>query len=124
MHSGYLQFINLNMDTTADLIEPLIDRAGAYGKTSLDLLKLKALDKTTDVASTLISRIILGAIFSFFITALNIAVALWIGELLGKNYYGFLIVSTFYGVLAIVLYFIHPTVKGRINDGLIKHLLN
>ena len=112
------------METTVGLIEPLIERAEAYGKTSLELLKLKSLDKTSDVASTLIARLFLAAIISFFLIPLNIAVALWLGELLGKNYYGFLVVAAFYGLFAIVIYLIHPNIKGRINNFLIKQMFN
>jgi hypothetical protein len=112
------------METTTGLIEPLIERAEAYGKTSLELLKLKSLDKTSDVASTLMSRLLFAVIISFFLVAINIAAALWLGELLGKNYYGFLIVAAFYGILAIVIYFTHPGIKARINDFLIKQMFN
>ena len=110
------------METTAALIEPLIERAEAYGKTSLELLKLKSLDKTSDVASTLIVRLLLAAVISFFLIALNIAAGLWLGELLGKNYYGFLIVAAFYGLFAIIIYLVHPNIKGRINNFLINQM--
>jgi hypothetical protein len=112
------------MESTGNLIEPLLEGAGAYSKTSIELLKLKALDKTADIGSTLISRLLLAGILSFFVIALNIAAALWLGELCGKNYYGFLLVALFYGILAIVLYFIQPMIKGRLNDSLVKQMFN
>ena len=38
------------MEDNAKLIESLLERAVEYGKTSLELVKLKALDKTSDVS--------------------------------------------------------------------------
>ena len=61
---------------------------------------------------------------SFFAFTMNIAVALWIGDLLGKNYYGFLIVAGFYALASIILLMVHPAVKTRVNDTIIKQLFN
>ena len=54
------------METKLNLIEPLLERAEVYGKTSFELLKLKSLDKTADLASTLVSRSLFTLIVSFF----------------------------------------------------------
>jgi ABC-type dipeptide/oligopeptide/nickel transport system permease component len=112
------------MDAKASLLDPLLERAEQYGKTSFELLKLKSLDKTADVASTLIARILSTLTISLFALTLTIAIALYLGELLGKNYYGFFVVASFYGIVAIVLLLIHPQIKGRINNSLIKQMLN
>jgi hypothetical protein len=112
------------METTPSLIEPLLDRAEKYSKTTLELIKLKALDKSADVTSRLISRLSLAIVVSIFTITLNIAVALWLGTLLGANYYGFFIIASFYGVICIVLYFIHPLIKVRINNLIIEQILN
>ena len=113
-----------NMEIKTTLIDPLIEKAEAYGKTSLELLKFRFLDKTAAVSATLISRLLLGIILSFFAILLNIAIALWLGELLGKNYYGFLIVSAFYGLCGMILIFLQPPIKARINISIIKLLFN
>jgi len=112
------------METKANLIEPLIERVEQYGKTSFELLKLRSLDKTADIASTLISRLFLVVVISIFAITLNIAISLWLGELLGKNYYGFLVVASFYGLTGIILFFIHPLIKERANNSIITQLLN
>ncbi len=112
------------METQKNLIDPLFEKAEAYGKTSFELLRLKALDKTADVTSTLFSRllfILLAAVFAFTI---NIAIALWIGDLLGKAYYGFFIVAGFYALAAIVILIVHPSIKTRVNNTIIKQLFN
>ncbi|HEX2684404.1 MAG TPA: hypothetical protein VHL77_10745, partial [Ferruginibacter sp.] len=75
------------METRTSLIEPLLERAEAYGKTSFELIKLKALNKTADVSATFLSRAIFILVISFFLFTINVAIALWLGDLLGKAYY-------------------------------------
>lgn len=112
------------METQKNFIDPLLEKAEAYGKTSFELVKMKALAKTADVTSTLISRSIFILLISFFAFTINIALALWIGDLLGKNYYGFLIVAGFYALASVILLIVHPSIKSRINDTIIKQLFN
>ena len=112
------------METKTSIIEPLLEKAEAYGKTSFELLKLKALNKTADVSSTLLSRSLLVLVISFFAFTINIAIALWLGDLLGKAYYGFLIVSGFYAIVGVILLIAHPTLKARVNDTIIKKLFD
>ena len=112
------------METKISLFEPLLEKAEAYGKTSFELLRLKALNKTADVSSTVLSRSLFILIVSFFAFMINIAVALWLGDLLGKAYYGFLIVSGFYAIAGIILWIAHPSVKASVNNTIIKKLFD
>jgi hypothetical protein len=112
------------MEPKTNFIEPLFDKTEAYTKTSFELLKLKALDKTADVTSSLISRSVFAIAISFFAFTLNIAVALWLGDLLGKAYYGFLIVAACYALAGAVLLILHPFIKTRTNNTIIRQLFN
>lgn len=112
------------MEEKQNFIDPLLDRAEAYGKTTFELLKLKLLDKSTDVISTLISRVILVIVLLLFVITLNIALGFWLGELLGKTYYGFLAVAGFYGLLGIILLMLHKNVKTRLSNSIITQFLN
>jgi hypothetical protein len=112
------------MEVKKTFIEPLLDKVEEYGKTSFEILKLKILDKTAAVTSTIISRLISAFVFSFFIFCLNIALAFWLGDLLGKSYYGFLIVSAFYGIASIILFFLHPRIKISLSNTIIKQIFN
>jgi hypothetical protein len=112
------------MGVQSNILEPLLEKAGDYGKTSFEILKLKALDKTADVSAKLISRSLFVLIISFFAFLLNIAIALWLGDLLGKAYYGFLIVGACYGIAGIVLLILHPFIRNRVNNNLVKQLFN
>lgn len=112
------------MEPKTNILEPLLEKAEAYSKTSFELIKLKTLDKTADVSSTLFSRSLFVLIVSFFAFTLNIAIALWLGDLLGKTYYGFLIVASCYALAGIILLIIHPFIKARVNNAIIKQLFN
>jgi len=112
------------MDSTERLFAPLLEKAEQYGKTSFELLKLKTLDKTADITSSIISRLLLVSIFLLSVLTITIGAALWLGELLGKNYYGFFLVASFYGLCGVILYFIRPVIKRRLNNSLIIQLLN
>jgi hypothetical protein len=110
------------METKDNLLEPLIERIEQYGKTSFELLRLQSIEKVANTSSALISRIILILALLFFLLSINTAVALWLGDLLGKAYYGFFIIGFCYGLLGIILYLIHPKVKARINNSIITNI--
>lgn len=92
------------MEDKTLLIESLIEKTQQYGKTSIELLKLKAVDKSTDAISSIVSiwAVVIPTVFSFIL--LSVGVAIWIGDLLGKMYYGFFIVAAFYVFVAVVAF--------------------
>lgn len=92
------------MENNTSTIEMLFEKAEDYTKTTIDLVKLNAVDKTADVLSSLLSRLTVSIVFVMFAFLVNIGLSLWIGELVGKVYYGFFIVSGVYFLLSIVLY--------------------
>ena len=112
------------MEIQSDLIESLIEKGEEYGKTTIELLKLKTLDKSADVASNLVSWLIVLVFAILFFLILNIGVALWLGEILGKAYYGFFIVSGFYGLLALIFgIFRKQLIKTPVNESIINQVL-
>ena len=112
------------MDEQTGLIESLIEKGEQYGKTTLELLKLKTLDKSADVASNLVSWLIVFIFAVLFFLILNIGVALWLGELLGKSYYGFFIVAGFYALLALIFsIFRKQLIKNPVNNSIIEQVL-
>jgi hypothetical protein len=59
-----------------------------------------------------------------FFLILNIGVALWLGDLLGKSYYGFFAVSGFYAVLALFFFiFRDQMIKKPLNNSIINQVL-
>lgn len=107
------------------ILDPLFDKAEDYAKTSFELYKLRTINKLAAVISTFISRGAVIIALSLFIVFINIGFAIWVGDLLGKLYLGFLCIAVFYVLLAIILYFfIHNGIKKRISNLIISEALN
>jgi hypothetical protein len=112
------------MENNMKLIESLLEKAAEYGKTSYELVKLKALDKTSDVVSSLIPHSVVFVLIASFMLFLNLGLGFWLGEILGKTCYGFFVVAAFYGITAIVLhFFMHKWLKRLVCNYIIKKAL-
>jgi len=112
------------MDEHEGLIESLIEKGEQYGKTTLELIKLKTLDKSADVASDLVSWLIVIIFAILFFLILNVGVALWIGDLLGKSYYGFFVIAGFYAILALFCgIFRKQMIKKPVNNSIVTKAL-
>jgi hypothetical protein len=115
---------NKNMETPVTLIESLFERVEVLGKTTYELSKLKLLQTTINVVNTLVPRLSVIIMISLFALVLNIGIALFLGELLGKSYYGFFIVAGFYLVAGIILhFFLHKWIQKPISELIIKQSL-
>jgi hypothetical protein len=111
------------MTDTATPIETLFERAQDYSKTSLELLKLHAIAKSSDVTSTLMARLIIFMVVALSVMIINIGMAFWISDILGKDWYGFFIVGIFYAIIAILLYvFRHQWIKDPIHNAIIRKI--
>ena len=105
-------------------LETLLEGAEDYGKTSFELLKLKTVDKTSALASEIVINTSVIIIISMFFLLGTIGVALWLGEILGKLWYGFFAVAGLYGITGIVVYFfMNKWFKEVISNYIIKHFL-
>jgi hypothetical protein len=112
------------MEENGKLIESILESSAEFGKTTFELVKLKALDKTTDVVSSLFPSSIVFSLIVIFMFFLNLGLALWLGEILGKIYYGFFVVAAFYGILGIVMrLFMHKWLKKVAGNFFIKQVL-
>jgi len=105
-------------------VESLLEEAGEYGKTSFELLKLKALDKTTDFVSTIVTKSIVIVFFGAFLLFLNLGLAFWLGEILGRFMYGFLLLAAFYGIITFLFHvFFHKGLKKLFGNLFIKQII-
>lgn len=112
------------MEDIVDSIESLLESAADYGKTSYELAKLKTIEKTSDVASSLIPHAVVFSFLMSFLLFLNLGVAIWLGEMFGNIFYGFFVVAAFYGIVGLVLHFVmHDRIKKKISDYIIKQAL-
>jgi len=91
------------VDNQATTIEMLFERAEDYTRTTVELTKLNVIDKSADVLSSLLSRLTVLIVVAMFALLINIGLSIWIGELLGKTYYGYFVVASAYFILAIII---------------------
>ncbi|MBL7870951.1 MAG: hypothetical protein JNM78_05030 [Cyclobacteriaceae bacterium] len=107
------------METKSESIDLLISRTEEFSKTNFELLKLKFIDKTADIGSTLFSRLLLILAICLFSLTFTIAISFWLGEVLGKVFYGFFIVAGIYALIGLILLIIHPKIKARVGNEVI-----
>ena len=111
-------------DDNAKLIESLLERVTDYGKTTYELVKLKALDKTTDAVSSFIPHSFVLVLIAIFMLFANLGLALYLGEIFGKIFYGFLVVAAFYGIMGMIIhFFMHKWINKPVSNYIIKQLL-
>jgi hypothetical protein len=112
------------MEDNGRLLESLLESASEYGKTSYELVRLKALDKTTDIISSVVPNSVVTILIAFFMLFVNLGLAIWLGELLGKMFYGFFVIAGFYIFTVIVIqFFMHNWIKKLIGNYFIKRVL-
>lgn len=113
------------MENIGKQIKTLVEGAVDYGKTTLELTKLNAVDKISDVASKILARIAAGIVLLVSILFASIGLAYWLGEILGKIYLGFLAVAVIYGFLFLMIrYLLGKWVRKVFSDYIIKKILD
>ena len=112
------------MTDHATPIATLLERAEDYGNSTIELLKLNAIDKSADVVSSLVSRLAIIMTVALSLLIINIGVALWVGKLLGNSFYGFFVIGGFYALVSILLHiFRHQWIKYPVSNSIIKQIL-
>jgi hypothetical protein len=112
------------MENNTKLMEPLLEKTTDLAITTLQLAKLKAIDKTSDVVSSFVPHWIVLVILTFFMIFLSIGLSMLLSEIVGKTWSGFLIVAGFYAFVALVLhFFMHKRFKKHIRNYVIEQLL-
>jgi hypothetical protein len=113
------------METENTQIGSLFEKAEGYIETKIDLFKLRAIDKSSDVVSSIASRMVIALFVASFFLMFNVGLAILIGRSLGEVYYGFFIVAGFYLILIAILYALRDKwLKAPINDLIIKSIFN
>ena len=102
----------------------LFEKAKDYSETTIELFKLNAIDKSAELGSSLVARLAIFMVVALFFLIINMGIALWIGELLGKTYYGFFVIGGFYVLVAILLHtFRHQWIKTPVSNSIINQML-
>jgi hypothetical protein len=104
------------MEYINSIINPIIDKIETLGKTSVEIYKYKIMLK----ASTLLTCLVYVFILSFFTLLMainiNVAVAHWMGGLLGNIVFGYLVVSIFYILIIFLIYIYRSPILTRIQN--------
>ena len=109
------------METSRDSIESLFESVEAYGKTTIELSKLRALETASAVITALVSRMIVFIVMTLFVIFLSIGLSLLLGTVLEKPYYGFFIVAAFYLIVGTIMSFsLHRWMKEPVSDLLVS----
>jgi hypothetical protein len=107
------------------MIETLFQKTEEYTKTSFEILKLKTIKKSSEVASSILSSFILIIVILIFLVTLSFGSCFLLGKALNSVYYGFMIVAAFWAVIGIVYYFFFSKkIKKLIKDSIIKNTLD
>lgn len=113
------------MENQTSSVESLIDRVKSYVETRIELLKLKAIDKSSSFVSTLVSMVFVVVMMTLMVILLSVGVSLWLGECFGKSYYGFFAVAGFYLITGLLIFlFQDKWLKPPIANKMIKKLLD
>jgi hypothetical protein len=113
------------MDAPLASIEKLFDRIEEYGKTTIELTKLRALDSSIKILTLMAARLSVVLMVLLSVLVFSIGMAWFLGDWLGKIYYGFFIVSAFYMIAGIVFsIFLHGWIKKPVSDLVISELLH
>jgi hypothetical protein len=110
------------MNTTEKTIESLFNKVEDYSKTSVELLKLNAIDKTADLVSTLLTQMILFSVSIIFILLSSIGVAFWLAVYFDCTAIGFFIVGGFYLGVTLVFFSVRKGIKAPIRQLIISNL--
>ena len=112
------------METPVSVVESLFEQVETYSKKTFELSKFKSVETAANVATSLLTKMGVIVMISLFVIVLNIGIALLLGELLGKVYYGFFIVAAFYLFVGVVLhYFLHGWIKTPVSNFIIRQTL-
>ncbi len=93
------------MQTPATSIEALLEKTEVLSETTLELSKLKLLQTTTVLVTSLVSRMGVVMMLVLFIVMFTIGAALLIGERMEQPSTGFFIVAGVYLLLGLIFHF-------------------
>jgi hypothetical protein len=111
------------MNTTEKSIESLFIKVEDYSKTSMELLKLNAIDKSADMVSSLLTQSIMFVVAMVFILLSSIGVAFWLGTYFNSIPIGFYIVGGFYIGITLLLFLVRKSIKDPIRQLIISTLI-
>ena len=112
------------MNSKDSSIEMLFEKVENYGITTAELFKLSFIDKFADVVSSIAYKLAIYFSVVMFVLIMNMGIALWLGDLLGKTYLGFFVMALFYALIAFIIHIYgRKYIKTPLSNRLIIKLL-
>ncbi len=113
------------MENDPTAVEELFYKLKEYVETTVDLYKLKAINKITEYTTGIIVSIFLMALLFLVLICISTGFALLIGIWLGNAYWGFFIMGALYIIIGLALFAGRKKfLKEPISKKLIKELLD
>jgi hypothetical protein len=102
--------------------ETLAEHAKDYAELRLELVKLEAAAKVSNVVSSVASAVVIGLLSLFTLLFLSVGVAWWIGQANNNPSMGFFIVGGFYAVLGVVAFVMRNSIKVPVLNNMLEAL--
>ncbi len=85
-------------------MEAILKKAGEYLETRMEIVRLKTVDKSSEIISTALSELVMIIVIGLSISILSVGLSILIGSAIGAMYLGFFIVGGCYAFVAIFLF--------------------
>ena len=104
-------------------IQQIYQHVEQYVATTAELYKLKAFQKVAKVATSVITSVLMAFFGILFLLFVSIGLAVYLGEVMGRMHYGFMIVAGIYLLLAIIIYALSARVlKDKFNTMIVRQI--
>lgn len=84
-------------------LQEIVIRFENFIESNIEYYKLRAFKISMKMIVSLINLFIFGGLFLFTLVFLSIGFALWLGEIIGNSYAGFLLIGAFFVLLLLVM---------------------
>lgn len=112
------------MNETANHIEQLLESVSKYGKTSTELWKLKAVDKTAELLASTTKVLLLLFLFVISFLFCAIGLALFLGNLYASMPMGFLLTGLAFALVGLLVYIMrNHWIKWPVRNAIIHAIL-
>lgn len=110
---------------TFEKIEELSVHVKKYVDNRIEYTKLNIAEKVSEIAGNLLSGALLTILLFLFILFSGISLAFYLGELVGKIYWGFLIVASIYLAIGFIVWlFKKPLLQIPIMNSILNQIFN
>src|SRR5687767_5548812 len=92
-------------------LETFAEHAKDYAELRVELVKLEAAAKISNVVSGIASAVVIGLVGLFTLMFVSVGVAWWIGQANNNPSMGFFIVGGFYALVGVIAYVMRNSIK-------------